>query len=205
MCYYCIILYFLCTFKTQCVNYLHCGKINIIYLFSSGHSFKTEMCDILRVCCGWFWPLNRVKATVRVQGFPPRCMSGKWNWCVLLYKGGAAGLLQHNTGTHLNLLHTNPTSTFFFSFKKRGKKMLNRIFFLCLFLGLYSGGSPLSCRWMDHKFRQYSENSLDLLDTMVSAATSFHIVSSLWITLTEWVWCLFTSTHGVCVSLCHAG
>ncbi|XP_039991566.1 interferon a3-like [Xiphias gladius] len=50
--------------------------------------------------------------------------------------------------------------------------MLNRIFFLCLFLGLYSGGSLLSCRWMDHKFRQYSENSLDLLDTMANNSTN---------------------------------
>uniref|UniRef100_A0A4W6F3H8 Uncharacterized protein n=1 Tax=Lates calcarifer TaxID=8187 RepID=A0A4W6F3H8_LATCA len=46
--------------------------------------------------------------------------------------------------------------------------MLNRILFVCLFLALYSAGSSLSCRWMDHKFRQYSENSLDLLDTMVT-------------------------------------
>uniref|UniRef100_A0A4W6GAY1 Uncharacterized protein n=1 Tax=Lates calcarifer TaxID=8187 RepID=A0A4W6GAY1_LATCA len=33
-------------------------------------------------------------------------------------------------------------------------------------------GSSLSCRWMDHKFRQYSENSLDLLDTMVNNSTN---------------------------------
>ncbi|GLD60079.1 QKW90613.1 interferon a [Lates japonicus] len=50
--------------------------------------------------------------------------------------------------------------------------MLNRILFVCLFLALYSAGSSLSCRWMDHKFRQYSENSLDLLDTMVNNSTN---------------------------------
>uniref|UniRef100_A0A4W6F013 Uncharacterized protein n=1 Tax=Lates calcarifer TaxID=8187 RepID=A0A4W6F013_LATCA len=44
--------------------------------------------------------------------------------------------------------------------------------FVCLFLALYSAGSSLSCRWMDHKFRQYSENSLDLLDTMVNNSTN---------------------------------
>ncbi|XP_069370718.1 interferon a3-like [Paralichthys olivaceus] len=44
--------------------------------------------------------------------------------------------------------------------------MLNRIFFVCLCLCLYSAGSAMSCRWMDHKFRQYSKNSLDLLDMM---------------------------------------
>ncbi|XP_027145256.1 interferon a3 [Larimichthys crocea] len=31
---------------------------------------------------------------------------------------------------------------------------------------LYSAGSSLSCRWVDHKFRQHSETSLDLLNTM---------------------------------------
>ncbi|GLD60078.1 QKW90613.1 interferon a [Lates japonicus] len=51
--------------------------------------------------------------------------------------------------------------------------MLNRILFVCLFLALYSAGSSLSCRWMDDKFRQYSENSLDLLDTMDLSAASW--------------------------------
>ncbi|KAM4525501.1 interferon a3-like [Odontesthes bonariensis] len=46
--------------------------------------------------------------------------------------------------------------------------MLSRIFFACLFLGLYSSGSSLSCRWMDHKFRQFSENSLILIDMMAN-------------------------------------
>ncbi|XP_040885106.1 interferon a3-like [Toxotes jaculatrix] len=50
--------------------------------------------------------------------------------------------------------------------------MLNRILFVCLFLGLCSAGSSLSCRWMDHKFRQYSENSLDLLNTMANNSTN---------------------------------
>ncbi|XP_051273607.1 interferon a3-like [Dicentrarchus labrax] len=51
--------------------------------------------------------------------------------------------------------------------------MLNRIFFVCLSLSLYSAGSSLSCRWiMDHKFRQHSENSLALLDTMANNSTN---------------------------------
>ncbi|XP_051273606.1 interferon a3-like isoform X2 [Dicentrarchus labrax] len=38
---------------------------------------------------------------------------------------------------------------------------------------LYSAGSSLSCRWiMDHKFRQHSENSLALLDTMANNSTN---------------------------------
>ncbi|XP_029383897.1 interferon a3-like [Echeneis naucrates] len=44
--------------------------------------------------------------------------------------------------------------------------MVNRIFFVCLFVALYSAGSSLRCNWMDHKFRQYSENCLDLVDSM---------------------------------------
>nr|CAP72358.2 interferon [Sparus aurata] len=51
--------------------------------------------------------------------------------------------------------------------------MLNRIFFVCLSLSLYSAGSSLSCRWvMDHKFRQHSKNSLALLDTMANNSTN---------------------------------
>uniref|UniRef100_A0A3Q3LCS8 Interferon a3-like n=1 Tax=Mastacembelus armatus TaxID=205130 RepID=A0A3Q3LCS8_9TELE len=50
--------------------------------------------------------------------------------------------------------------------------MLSRVFFVCLFLGLYSAGSSLSCRWMDHKFGQYSKNYLDLLNTMANNSTN---------------------------------
>ncbi|KAK2820658.1 hypothetical protein Q5P01_023617 [Channa striata] len=50
--------------------------------------------------------------------------------------------------------------------------MLNRIFFVCLFLALSSAAPSLSCRWMDHKFRQFSKNSLDLIDTMASNSTN---------------------------------
>uniref|UniRef100_A0A3Q2QJV8 Interferon a3-like n=1 Tax=Fundulus heteroclitus TaxID=8078 RepID=A0A3Q2QJV8_FUNHE len=45
--------------------------------------------------------------------------------------------------------------------------MLSRIFFACALLALFCACSPLSWWWMDHKFRQYSENSLNLLDMMV--------------------------------------
>ncbi|KAK5602628.1 hypothetical protein CRENBAI_006601 [Crenichthys baileyi] len=50
--------------------------------------------------------------------------------------------------------------------------MLTRIFFACVFLGLFCACSPLNCKWMDHKFRQYSENSLDLLDMMANNSTN---------------------------------
>uniref|UniRef100_A0A3B4F0P8 Uncharacterized protein n=1 Tax=Pundamilia nyererei TaxID=303518 RepID=A0A3B4F0P8_9CICH len=46
--------------------------------------------------------------------------------------------------------------------------MMMRIFFACLFLALFTAGSSLSCKWMDHKVRQHNEETLNLLDTMVS-------------------------------------
>ncbi|XP_034049614.1 interferon a3-like [Thalassophryne amazonica] len=45
--------------------------------------------------------------------------------------------------------------------------MLERIFFVCLFVSV-----SLSCSWMDHKFTQYSEKSLSLLDTMTNNSTN---------------------------------
>ncbi|XP_025765701.1 interferon a3-like isoform X2 [Oreochromis niloticus] len=33
-------------------------------------------------------------------------------------------------------------------------------------------GSSLSCRWMDHKFRQHNEETLNLLDTMAKNVTN---------------------------------
>ncbi|XP_053197465.1 interferon a3-like [Scomber japonicus] len=50
--------------------------------------------------------------------------------------------------------------------------MMNRIFLSCLLLSLYSAGSSLSCRWLDHKFRQYNQRSSELLDTMVNNSTN---------------------------------
>ncbi|XP_037836933.1 interferon a3-like [Kryptolebias marmoratus] len=50
--------------------------------------------------------------------------------------------------------------------------MLSRVLFACLFLGLYGACASLSCRWMDHKFRQFSENSLNLLEMMGNNSTN---------------------------------
>ncbi|XP_041672202.1 interferon a3-like [Cheilinus undulatus] len=50
--------------------------------------------------------------------------------------------------------------------------MISRIFVVCVFVGVFSAGSTLSCRWMDHKFRQFSENSLNLLDAMALNSTN---------------------------------
>ncbi|XP_016517045.1 interferon a3-like [Poecilia formosa] len=50
--------------------------------------------------------------------------------------------------------------------------MLSRIFIACVFLGLFCACSALSCRWMEHRFRPYSENSLDLLDMMAKNMTN---------------------------------
>ncbi|XP_049419755.1 interferon a3-like [Epinephelus fuscoguttatus] len=63
------------------------------------------------------------------------------------------------------LLHTKKTCSF-------QSKMLSRILLVLLSLSLYSAGSSLSCRWVDHKFRQHSEESLALLDTMASNSTN---------------------------------
>ncbi|KAI4807854.1 hypothetical protein KUCAC02_027630 [Chaenocephalus aceratus] len=50
--------------------------------------------------------------------------------------------------------------------------MLNGIFFVCLSLSLWTSGSSLSCRWMQHKFQQFSQNSLHLIDTMANNSTN---------------------------------
>ncbi|XP_030610909.1 interferon a3-like [Archocentrus centrarchus] len=50
--------------------------------------------------------------------------------------------------------------------------MMYRIVAACLFLGLFSAGSSLSCRWMDHKFKQHNEETLNLLDAMANNSTN---------------------------------
>ncbi|XP_071318453.1 interferon a3-like isoform X1 [Trachinotus anak] len=71
--------------------------------------------------------------------------------------------------------------------------MLTRTFFVCLFVGLYSAGSSLSCRWMDHKFRQYSENSLALVETMVSEllCSLFKVTELSQLCLLQYMMCVF--------------
>uniref|UniRef100_A0A3Q0TBK7 Interferon a3-like n=1 Tax=Amphilophus citrinellus TaxID=61819 RepID=A0A3Q0TBK7_AMPCI len=50
--------------------------------------------------------------------------------------------------------------------------MIQRSFFACLFLCMCSSGSSLRCRWINHKFRQHSEETLNLLDMMVSITST---------------------------------
>ncbi|XP_063749285.1 interferon a3-like [Eleginops maclovinus] len=50
--------------------------------------------------------------------------------------------------------------------------MLNGIFFVCLSLSLCAAGSSVSCKWMQHKFQQFSKNSLDLIDSMANNSTN---------------------------------
>ncbi|XP_036937178.1 interferon a3-like [Acanthopagrus latus] len=51
--------------------------------------------------------------------------------------------------------------------------MLSRILLVCLSLSVNSAASSLSCRWItDEKFRQHSENYLQLLDTMANNSTN---------------------------------
>ncbi|XP_030610908.1 interferon a3-like [Archocentrus centrarchus] len=47
--------------------------------------------------------------------------------------------------------------------------MIQRSFFACLFLCMCSSGSSLRCRWINHKFRQHSEETLNLLDMMITS------------------------------------
>ncbi|XP_056286094.1 interferon a3-like [Pseudoliparis swirei] len=49
--------------------------------------------------------------------------------------------------------------------------MLSRMLLVFLSLSLFSSASSLSCRWMDHKFRQHSHNSLDLIERMAHNST----------------------------------
>ncbi|KAM7370579.1 hypothetical protein PAMP_010111 [Pampus punctatissimus] len=50
--------------------------------------------------------------------------------------------------------------------------MTNRMLFACLMFSLFTAGSSLSCRWLDHKFTQYSEKSLELLATMATNSSN---------------------------------
>ena len=70
---------------------------------------------------------------------------------------------------------------------------------MCLSLSVNSAASSLSCRWItDEKFRQHSENYLQLLDTMVSLCL-LSLDDVHWMTL---LYCVFPSTHDVCVCVC---
>ncbi|XP_055360629.1 interferon a3-like [Betta splendens] len=44
--------------------------------------------------------------------------------------------------------------------------MFSRILFLCLFVALSGTCSSLTCKWLHHNFRRYSERSMELLDSM---------------------------------------
>uniref|UniRef100_A0A3Q1AJT4 Uncharacterized protein n=1 Tax=Amphiprion ocellaris TaxID=80972 RepID=A0A3Q1AJT4_AMPOC len=49
--------------------------------------------------------------------------------------------------------------------------MLSRTFSVLLLVALVASGWSLSCRWMEEKFRQHSEDLLELLHTMVNDNT----------------------------------
>uniref|UniRef100_A0A3Q1CZG8 Uncharacterized protein n=1 Tax=Amphiprion ocellaris TaxID=80972 RepID=A0A3Q1CZG8_AMPOC len=50
--------------------------------------------------------------------------------------------------------------------------MLSRTFSVLLLVALVASGWSLSCRWMEEKFRQHSEDLLELLHTMVNNSTN---------------------------------
>uniref|UniRef100_UPI0037E9585A interferon a3-like n=1 Tax=Semicossyphus pulcher TaxID=241346 RepID=UPI0037E9585A len=50
--------------------------------------------------------------------------------------------------------------------------MLSRVLCVCVFLSVFGAASSLSCRWMDGKFRQFSEEYLDLLNKMANNGTN---------------------------------
>ncbi|CAM9293727.1 unnamed protein product [Lampetra planeri] len=51
--------------------------------------------------------------------------------------------------------------------------MLSSIVFVFFFLGLSSTAPSPSCRWMTHKYSEYSEASFILLDSMAEHRMSF--------------------------------
>uniref|UniRef100_A0A8C2ZD10 Interferon n=1 Tax=Cyclopterus lumpus TaxID=8103 RepID=A0A8C2ZD10_CYCLU len=50
--------------------------------------------------------------------------------------------------------------------------MLRRMLLVFVSLSVFSSASSLSCRWMHHKFRQHSNNSLDLIERMAHTSTN---------------------------------
>ncbi|XP_053719337.1 interferon a3-like [Synchiropus splendidus] len=51
--------------------------------------------------------------------------------------------------------------------------MLSRVFVSCLILSLCAAAaSSLSCRWMDHKFKDYNTNAIKLLNQMAYNSTN---------------------------------
>uniref|UniRef100_A0A3P9DLU3 Uncharacterized protein n=1 Tax=Maylandia zebra TaxID=106582 RepID=A0A3P9DLU3_9CICH len=52
--------------------------------------------------------------------------------------------------------------------------MTNAVFFYCPNerFNYLNGKSPNTCKWMDHKFRQHNEETLNLLDTMANNYTN---------------------------------
>uniref|UniRef100_A0A3P9LLR6 Interferon phi 4 n=1 Tax=Oryzias latipes TaxID=8090 RepID=A0A3P9LLR6_ORYLA len=50
--------------------------------------------------------------------------------------------------------------------------MLHRLVFACALVSLAGAEFSVRCRWLDHKFKQFSDTSLDLLEKMVNNATN---------------------------------
>ncbi|KAM9837896.1 interferon phi 4 [Aulostomus maculatus] len=50
--------------------------------------------------------------------------------------------------------------------------MLNKTLLACVLLGLCGAASSLRCRWINHKFTQYSRTSLSLLEAMANNSTN---------------------------------
>lgn len=78
-------------------------------------------------------------------------------------------------------------------------KMISRIFIACLFLGMYSTGSLLGCKWIvkdqddiNHQFHVYNNRALGFLDMMVSAllCIMFNMVLIYIVWLVPWIWCV---------------
>ncbi|KAM3591935.1 uncharacterized protein V6R79_009686 [Siganus canaliculatus] len=74
------------------------------------------------------------------------------------------GLLQHNNqdSPEPSLLKEN-LQLFF---------IMNRLVFVLLSLSLFAAASSLSCKWMDDKFRDFSEKYLKLLHSMANNSTN---------------------------------
>ncbi|XP_075896628.1 interferon a3-like [Nelusetta ayraudi] len=91
------------------------------------------------------------------------------------YKSSSMASLHHNSKK--NPLRENKWTCS--KLKKKTKTMMMmmmmmlRLLCVCVSVSVFTAtASPLKCKWLDHRFRQYSKESLDLLDDMVRNCTN---------------------------------
>uniref|UniRef100_A0A8C3G0H9 Interferon a3-like n=1 Tax=Cyclopterus lumpus TaxID=8103 RepID=A0A8C3G0H9_CYCLU len=83
-----------------------------------------------------------------------------------------------NEALHLSSNTTTPSQENSLKVNPHLVEMLRRMLLVFVSLSVFSSASSLSCRWMHHKFRQHSNNSLDLIERMCheSAPVVFELI-----------------------------